>query len=57
MEMSDMYKFKVGFLNGDPEAFLLFQNNFQIIQEASVNIVERTKIHHLHTLLHIEVLH
>ena len=49
---SDPYGFKmVLFDNGEPEEFLLFVNNFNMIVEVSVTFVYGMRIKYLHTLV------
>ena len=56
-ENSDLYEFKMSFFdNCDMEEFLLFISNSNMNLEASGVIVDSTKIHHLCTLVHGEVL-
>ena len=54
---SYFYEFKMYFFDkGEPEEFLLFVRNFQMIIEYSGIIAARTNIQYLFTLLHGEAL-
>ena len=54
---SDLYGFKMAlFDNGDPEGFLLFVMNFQMILKASRILASGMKIKYLRMLLHVKAL-
>ena len=57
LEDSDLYEFKMAlFDNVEPEDFLLFVQNYQMISEASGTLTHGAKIQCLCTLLHFKLL-
>ena len=56
-EKSDLYEFKVAlFDNGEPQEFLFFVRNLQIMLEASGTLAANAKIQYLRMLLRGEAL-
>ena len=55
---SDMYGFKIALVdNGEPEEFLLFQQNYKMMLGASGTLTSGATKQYIHTLLHRKALY